>query len=75
MNVNIDNVRDQVKMIMSDTFTEARGISRDSELNNVIRWTVGGIDGDMLYSAVLGIMTSFTCLIPYGGGHIEHLLL
>ncbi|KFM65430.1 Hypothetical protein in type-1 retrotransposable element R1DM, partial [Stegodyphus mimosarum] len=45
------------------------------ELKNAIRLTVAAIDGDMLYSAVMGVVTSLTCLLPCGGGNAEHLLL
>lgn len=46
-----------------------------AELKDAIRLTVGGIDADMLYSAVTGVLTRLTCLIPCGGGHVEHILL
>ena len=45
------------------------------ELKNAIQLTVDAIDGDMLHSTVMGVVTSLFCLLPCGGGSVEHLLL
>ena len=45
------------------------------ELKNAIRLTVAGIDGDMLYSAVMDAVMPLTCLLSCGGGNVEHLIL
>lgn len=44
------------------------------ELKDAIQLAVSGIDADMLHAAVLGVVTRLTCLLPCGGGHVEHLL-
>lgn len=44
------------------------------ELKTAIRRTVAAIDSDMLHSAVMGVVTRLTCLLPCGGGNVEHLL-
>lgn len=36
---------------------------------------VGGIDSEILHSAIRGVLTCLTCLISGGGAHVEHLLL
>lgn len=45
------------------------------ELKTALRRTVTAIDSDMLHSAVMGVVTRLTCLLPCGGGNVEHLLL
>ncbi|GBN57506.1 hypothetical protein AVEN_141455-1 [Araneus ventricosus] len=45
------------------------------ELKDAIRRTVGDIDADLLHSAVIGVVTLLTCLIPCSAGHVEHLLV
>ena len=46
------------------------------EVKTAIRLTVAVIDGDMLLSAVMDILTRLTCLLSCGGGggNVEHLL-
>jgi hypothetical protein len=46
-----------------------------SELKDAIRREVSCIHPDMLHSAVAGFVTRLQCVIPCGGGHVEHLLL
>ena len=45
------------------------------ELKNAIHLTVAAIHGDMLHSAVMGLVTRLTCLLSCGGDNIEYLLL
>lgn len=44
------------------------------ELKDAIQLAVSGIDAEMLHAAVIGVVTRLTCLLPCGGGHVEHLL-
>lgn len=44
-----------------------------SELKDVIRREVSCIHPDMLHSAIAGFVTRLQCVIPCGGGHVEHL--
>ena len=45
------------------------------ELKNGILLTVAVIDGNMLYSTDMCVVTPLTCLLPYSGDNVEHLLL
>ncbi|GIY22497.1 hypothetical protein CDAR_200101 [Caerostris darwini] len=45
------------------------------ELKDAIRHTVGGIDADMPYAAVTGVVILLTCPIPCGGGPVENSVL
>ncbi|GFV44193.1 DUF4817 domain-containing protein [Trichonephila clavipes] len=51
------------------------GPSSLSELKDVIRREVSSIHPDMLHSAVAGFVTCLECLLPCGGGHVEHFLV
>ncbi|GFW06490.1 DUF4817 domain-containing protein [Trichonephila clavipes] len=44
------------------------------ELKDAIRREVSSIHPDMLHSAVAGFVTRLECLLPCGGGHVEHIL-
>ncbi|GFV51927.1 DUF4817 domain-containing protein [Trichonephila clavipes] len=46
-----------------------------SELKNAIHREVSSIHPDMLHSAVAGFVTRLECLLPCGGGHVEHILV
>ncbi|GFT96702.1 uncharacterized protein NPIL_559101 [Nephila pilipes] len=46
-----------------------------SELKDAIRREVPRIKPDILHSAVAGFVTRLQCIIPCGGGHVEHILL
>ncbi|GFX28950.1 uncharacterized protein TNCV_3029931 [Trichonephila clavipes] len=51
------------------------GPSSLSELKDAIRREVSSIHPDMLHSAVAGFATRLKCLLPCGGGHVEHILV
>ncbi|GFT74790.1 uncharacterized protein TNCV_2516841 [Trichonephila clavipes] len=51
------------------------GPSSLSELKDAIRREVSSIHSDMLHSAVAGFDTRLECLLPCGGGHVEHILM
>ncbi|GFT79908.1 uncharacterized protein TNCV_4598171 [Trichonephila clavipes] len=51
------------------------GPSSLPELKDVIRRKVSSIHSDMLHSAVAGFVTRLECLLPCGGGHVEHILV
>ncbi|GFV48419.1 uncharacterized protein TNCV_3026891 [Trichonephila clavipes] len=51
------------------------GPSSLSELKDVVRREVSSIYPDMLHSAVAGFVTRLECLLPCGGGHVEHILV
>ncbi|GFV31619.1 DUF4817 domain-containing protein [Trichonephila clavipes] len=51
------------------------GPSSLSELKDTIRREVSSIHPDMLHSAVAGFVTRPECLLPCGGGHVEHILV
>ncbi|GFT04359.1 DUF4817 domain-containing protein [Trichonephila clavipes] len=51
------------------------GPSSLSELKDAIRREVSSIHPDMLHSAVVGFITRLECLLPCGGGHVEHILV
>ncbi|GFX81895.1 hypothetical protein TNCV_2570951 [Trichonephila clavipes] len=51
------------------------GPSSLSELKDAIRREVSCIHLDMLHSAVAGFVTRLECLLPCGGGHVEHILV
>ncbi|GFW56892.1 uncharacterized protein TNCV_161221 [Trichonephila clavipes] len=51
------------------------GPSSLSELKDAIRRQVSSIHPDMLHSAVAGFVTRLECLLPCGGGHVEHILV
>ncbi|GFS65232.1 hypothetical protein TNCV_2450881 [Trichonephila clavipes] len=51
------------------------GPSSLSELKDAIRREVSSIHPDMLHSAVAGFVTRLECLLPCGGGHLEHILV
>ncbi|GFY09835.1 uncharacterized protein TNCV_3697971 [Trichonephila clavipes] len=51
------------------------GPSSLSELKDAIRREVSSIHPDMLHSAVAGFVTCIECLLPCGGGHVEHILV
>ncbi|GFV49145.1 DUF4817 domain-containing protein [Trichonephila clavipes] len=51
------------------------GPSSVSELKDAIRREVSSIHLDMLHSAVAGFVTRLECLLPCGGGHVEHILV
>ncbi|GFX80552.1 uncharacterized protein TNCV_3929601 [Trichonephila clavipes] len=51
------------------------GPSGLSELKDAIRGDVSSIHPDMLHSAVAGFVTRLECLLPFGGGHVEHILV
>ncbi|GFU14099.1 uncharacterized protein TNCV_2536481 [Trichonephila clavipes] len=46
-----------------------------SVLKDVIRIEVSSIHPDMLHSTVAGFVTRLECLLPCGGGHVEHILV
>ncbi|GFU19964.1 hypothetical protein TNCV_714811 [Trichonephila clavipes] len=46
-----------------------------SELKDAIRREVSSIHPDMLHSAVAGFVTRLECLLPWGGGHVKHILV
>ncbi|GFX08534.1 uncharacterized protein TNCV_4170331 [Trichonephila clavipes] len=46
-----------------------------SELKDAIRREVSSIHPDMLHSAVAEFVTRLECLLPCGGGHVEHILV
>ncbi|GFX91931.1 uncharacterized protein TNCV_3577611 [Trichonephila clavipes] len=50
------------------------GPSSLPELKDAIRREVSFIHPDMLHSAVAGFVTRLECLLPCGGGHVEHIL-
>ncbi|GFV25714.1 uncharacterized protein TNCV_3112101 [Trichonephila clavipes] len=75
-----------VKAFLIQTFGEDRigylksrvylsGPSSLSELKDAIRREVSSIHPDMLHSAVAGFVTRLECLLPCGGGHVEHILV
>ncbi|GFS52223.1 uncharacterized protein TNCV_4849631 [Trichonephila clavipes] len=45
------------------------------EMKDAIRREVSSIHPDMLHSAVAGFVTRLECLLPCGGGHVEHILV
>ncbi|GFY05616.1 uncharacterized protein TNCV_4402831 [Trichonephila clavipes] len=51
------------------------GPSSLSELKDAIRRELSSIHPDMLHSAVAGFVTRLECLLPCGGGHVEHILV
>ncbi|GFX26021.1 DUF4817 domain-containing protein [Trichonephila clavipes] len=51
------------------------GPSSLSELKDAIRREVSSIHPDILHSAVAGFVTRLECLLPCGGGHVEHILV
>ncbi|GFX39327.1 uncharacterized protein TNCV_3860501 [Trichonephila clavipes] len=51
------------------------GPSSLSELKDAIRREVSSLHPDMLHSAVAGFVTRLECLLPCGGGHVEHILV
>ncbi|GFW72644.1 uncharacterized protein TNCV_3798721 [Trichonephila clavipes] len=51
------------------------GPSSLSELKDAIRREASSIHPDMLHSAVAGFVTRLECLLPCGGGHVEHILV
>ncbi|GFW63731.1 HTH_Tnp_Tc3_2 domain-containing protein [Trichonephila clavipes] len=51
------------------------GSSSLLELKDAIRREVSSIHPDMLHSAVAGFVTRLECLLPCGGGHVEHILV
>ncbi|GFT57179.1 uncharacterized protein TNCV_1691931 [Trichonephila clavipes] len=51
------------------------GPSSRSELKDAIRREVSSIHPDVLLSAVAGFVTRLECLLPCGGGHVEHILV
>ncbi|GFX20752.1 uncharacterized protein TNCV_78091 [Trichonephila clavipes] len=51
------------------------GPSSLSEMKDAIRREVSSIHPDMLHSAVAGFVTRLECLLPCGGGHVEHILV
>ncbi|GFW76868.1 DUF4817 domain-containing protein [Trichonephila clavipes] len=51
------------------------GPSSLSELKDAIRRELSSIRPGMLHSAVSGFVTSLECLLPCGGGHVEHILV
>ncbi|GFU74435.1 uncharacterized protein TNCV_2792181 [Trichonephila clavipes] len=51
------------------------GPSSLSELKDAIRREVSSIHPDMLHSAVAGFVPRLECLLPCGGGHVEHILV
>lgn len=42
---------------------------------NALRLTSVAIDGNILLSAGMGVVTRLTCLLPCGAGNVEHVLL
>ncbi|GFX52948.1 hypothetical protein TNCV_3228161 [Trichonephila clavipes] len=51
------------------------GLSSLPELKDAIRREVSSIHPDMFHSAVGGFVTRLECLLPCGGGHVEHILV
>ncbi|GFT68477.1 uncharacterized protein TNCV_4307603 [Trichonephila clavipes] len=51
------------------------GPSSLSEMKDAMRREVSSIHPDMLHSAVTGFVTRLECLLPCGGGHVEHILV
>ncbi|GFV73870.1 DUF4817 domain-containing protein [Trichonephila clavipes] len=51
------------------------GPSSLPELKYLIRREVSSIHPDMLHSVVAGFVTRLECLLPCGGGHVEHILV
>ncbi|GFU77311.1 uncharacterized protein TNCV_511521 [Trichonephila clavipes] len=51
------------------------GPSSLSELKDAIRREISSIHPDMFHSAVAGFVTRLKCLLPCGGGHVEHILV
>ncbi|GFS64827.1 DUF4817 domain-containing protein [Trichonephila clavipes] len=51
------------------------GPSSLSELKDAIHREVSSIPPNMLHSAVAGFVTRLECLLPCGGGHVEHILV
>ncbi|GFY35404.1 uncharacterized protein TNCV_194971 [Trichonephila clavipes] len=51
------------------------GPSSLSELKDAIHREISSIHPDMLPSAVAGFVTRLECLLPCGGGHVEHILV
>ncbi|GFX17346.1 uncharacterized protein TNCV_3553501 [Trichonephila clavipes] len=51
------------------------GPSSLSELKDAIRREVSSIHPNMLHSAVAVFVTRLECLLPCGGGHVEHILV
>ncbi|GFW48981.1 DUF4817 domain-containing protein [Trichonephila clavipes] len=51
------------------------GPSSLSKLKDAIHREVSSIHPDMLHSAVAGFVTRLECLLPCGGGHVEHILV
>ncbi|GFV12721.1 uncharacterized protein TNCV_1366911 [Trichonephila clavipes] len=51
------------------------GPSSLPELKDAIHREVSSIHPDMLHSAVAGFVTRLECLLPCGGGHVEHILV
>ncbi|GFV14474.1 uncharacterized protein TNCV_166011 [Trichonephila clavipes] len=51
------------------------GSSSLLELKDAIRREVSSIHPDMLLSAFAGFVTGLECLLPCGGGHVEHILV
>ncbi|GFW32340.1 DUF4817 domain-containing protein [Trichonephila clavipes] len=49
------------------------GPSSLSELKDLIRREVSSIHPDVLHSTVAGFVTRLECLLPCGGGHVEHI--
>ena len=45
------------------------------ELKNAIQLTVAAIDGDMVHSTVMDVVTRLTSLLSFGGCNVEHLLI
>ncbi|GFT68479.1 hypothetical protein TNCV_4307602 [Trichonephila clavipes] len=43
-------------------------------MKDAMRREVSSIHPDMLHSAVTGFVTRLECLLPCGGGHVEHIL-
>ncbi|GFV16382.1 hypothetical protein TNCV_1822891, partial [Trichonephila clavipes] len=50
------------------------GPSSLSELKDAIHREISSIQPDMSHSAVAGFVTRLECLLPCGGGHVEHIL-
>ncbi|GFV70084.1 DUF4817 domain-containing protein [Trichonephila clavipes] len=46
-----------------------------SELKDAIHREVSSTHPDMLHSAFAGFVTRLECLLPCGGGHVEHILV
>ncbi|GFV96496.1 uncharacterized protein TNCV_1999481 [Trichonephila clavipes] len=66
------------RLLVVGIFEISRYLSGPSslpELKDVIRREVSSIHPDMLHSAVAGFVTRLECLLPCGGGHVEHILV